>query len=393
MPSLWKRKNSPYWYACWTNAGGQRLKKSTELEDRKEAWAACVALQQAEDLAAKGTLTEARARELIAEIVERTSGNPLATYTAEDWLRQWLRGKEVARSKGTLLKYTHTVESFLTHLGERAKLNVAAITSRDGATFRDAELKAGKHPNTVKFTVKHLRIPFNAARRAGLITVNPAEAVELPENAKTEDGAENTRDAFNIKQVEALLAVAEGDWRGLILIGFFTGMRLSDAAKLTWNAIDLPAKKITYTAKKTSQRIVIPMHPALEAYLLELPAPDTGKAHLFASLADKETRGRSGLSMTFARIMAQAKVEGAILTAVKEGSKGRTRRSLSYHSLRHSFNSLLANEGVSQELRMKLTGHTREEQNADYTHLQDGPLRGAIGKLPSPTLTRKAAAI
>ena len=44
----------------------------------------------------------------------------------------------------------------------------------------------------------------------------------------------------------------------------------------------------------------------------------------------------------------------------------RTVRSLTFHSLRHSFNSAMANAGVSQEIRMKLIGHVSAEMNKGY---------------------------
>ena len=46
-------------------------------------------------------ITEARARELIGEVLERTSGDTLPFYTAEAWLRDWVRGKQISKSEGT----------------------------------------------------------------------------------------------------------------------------------------------------------------------------------------------------------------------------------------------------------------------------------------------------
>jgi integrase len=59
---------------------------------------------------------------------------------------------------------------------------------------------------------------------------------------------------------------------------------------------------------------------------------------------------------------------------------------LSFHSLRHSFNSALAAAGVSQELRMKLTGHATPSANTGYTHHELETIRTAlesISKLPT----------
>ena len=286
------------------------------------------------------------------------------------------------------------MESFVAHLGKRARLNLAAISTKDVSGWRDAEIASGKHPNSVRYLVKQVRIPFNAARRQGIITHSPAEAVELPATARDDDGGETKRDAFTVEQVKALMdaAIARehgrpvfeagAEWRGAILFAYRTGARLQDVANITWNAIDLPARLITYREKKGGKLVTVPMHPELESHLLELSAPHSGKAFLFPKVAGKNTGGRSGLSMTFARIMARAGVAGEILRAASEGGKGRTVRSLTFHSLRHSFNSAMANAGVSQEVRMKLTGHLSAEMNKGYTHHELEPLRAAVAVIP-----------
>ena len=147
-------------------------------------------------MAAQGVLTETRARELIGEILERTTGEKLSFYTAESWLRDWLRGKELSKATNPHIKYSQTIEGFLAQLGGRAKLNIAAISTKDIVAYRDDQLASGKNPNTVKYLVKQLRIPFTAARRQGIITHNPAESVELPTPSKMMADREVSRDAF-----------------------------------------------------------------------------------------------------------------------------------------------------------------------------------------------------
>jgi integrase len=51
--------------------------------------------------------------------------------------------------------------------------------------------------------------------------------------------------------------------------------------------------------------------------------------------------------------------------------------------LRHSFTSVLANAGVSPELRMKLTGHSSEAVHRGYTHHELDTLKAAVSKLPA----------
>lgn len=63
-----------------------------------------------------------------------------------------------------------------------------------------------------------------------------------------------------------------------------------------------------------------------------------------------------------------------------KGTRKFTRRT--FHSLRHSFNSALANAGVAEEIRMKLTGHSSKAMNTRYTHLEMGMLKNAVTSLP-----------
>ena len=59
-----------------------------------------------------------------------------------------------------------------------------------------------------------------------------------------------------------------------------------------------------------------------------------------------------------------------------------------FHSLRHSFTSALANAGVGEEIRMKLTGHTTKSSHTRYTHLELGSLKRAVTALPIFTKPR-----
>lgn len=64
---------------------------------------------------------------------------------------------------------------------------------------------------------------------------------------------------------------------------------------------------------------------------------------------------------------------------------GRHRRAVSaygFHSLRHTFNTMLAEAGVAQDLRMALSGHAGERVNERYTHRGLQTLRAAVCKIP-----------
>src|SRR5215471_19215787 len=370
MPSLWKRQKSPYWVCCYTNASGQRLKKSTKQRDRKRAWEVCLSIERAENHAKNGTLTEQQAKKIIGEIVERTTGEQLHNYKGRDWLNHWLDMKEQVRAGKTMDRYRQVIRDFIASLGTRANLALAHIAPKDVLAYRSSITKANKTARTANLSVKVVSAALNAALRQGYIPSNPATAVEsLPVKAEE-------RGTFTPAQVSKLAGAANGDWRGAILLGYYTGARLGDVANMRWDAIDWHNKVIRFTPSKTKRPVTIPLHRDLECELLKTAG--IGKAPMFPSLAGRDTGGKHGLSGRFAAIMEKARIEGKPINA----SGGRTLSSLSFHSLRHSFNSAMANAGISQEVRQKLTGHTSAETNKVYTHHELEALRSAVAVIP-----------
>ena len=86
-----------------------------------------------------------------------------------------------------------------------------------------------------------------------------------------------------------------------------------------------------------------------------------------------------GLSAEFAAIMRKAGVHGAV---IRHTAKGRGNTTKSFHSLRHSFNSALANAGIARELRQVLTGHASETYERTLYARELQPLRDAVSVLP-----------
>ena len=267
------------------------------------------------------------------------------------------------------------VRDFLASLGGRAELGLAHIASKVIFVYRNSITGAGKSARTANLSVKVVSAAFNAALRQKHISSNPCTALETL-NVETEE-----KGTFSAEQISKLLKAAEDDWRGAILLGYYTGARLGDVANMRWNAVDLDERLISFTPSKTKKPVTIPLHDDLRRELLRHPG--VGKAFLFPSLAGKGTGGRYGLSGRFTAIMEKGGIHGKI---TRRAAGGRALSNLSFHSLRHSFNSAMANAGVSQEIRQKLTGHTSTEVNAHYTHHELEPLRVAIGKIPALTL-------
>jgi len=155
---------------------------------------------------------------------------------------------------------------------------------------------------------------------------------------------------------------------------------LHDLANVRWRDIDLVSKipTIRFAVRKTGGEVVTVIHDDLEDHLLSLPTPKSDDAYVFPSLAGRKV---SPLSKEFTQLMEAAHIEQRVIRD-KSGA-GRSVHALSFHSLRHSFSSILANSGVSEERRMALVGHASRDMHQKYTHHELESLRDAIALLPS----------
>jgi integrase len=391
------RKRSPFWYAVFRGKTNRYVKKSTKETARSKALEMARGWEKAAKLARERTLTEARTRDILSEILSNVNGGEgLQVFTVAEWFDHFVKQKQKSRADKTALRHAQMMNEFIEYLDHRAHLNIAAISSRDIADFRDHRQSRGLAPSTVNTDITVLSSAFNAALKQGHVSVNPCAAIEPLKDKVVH------KSVFSPEQIRAILKTVEDmefagprgsklnknqnealrrDWKGLTLAAFYSGLRLGDAANLQWKHIDLVSeiKTIRMRQGKTGAEIVIAIHPALEDFLLSLSAPKTDEAFLFPSLAQRIV---SPLSKMFGKIMERAHIEQRVIRERSESGSGRSVNALSFHSLRHSFTSILANAGVPEETRMLLTGHTERATHQRYTHHELQRLRDAVAVLP-----------
>lgn len=375
MASIHQRPRSPYWHASYLGPDGRWCLRSTKCTDRNKAQAAALEFERAGKLARAGNLVEAQARKIVADIMERAGGGEtLRSPSIEAHFLQWAEAKKGSKKSGTAARYKTVIDRFLAMLGSRASKPLTALASRDVQDFLNARTKEKLAPRTLLLDVKIVRTALNAARRQGLIPTNPAEAVDLP----SVDGTGVERGTFTPAEISMLTEAADGEWKTLILMAYFTGARLSDCCRMEWANVNLNAQTLTFTQAKTNKKMEVPIHPDLLAHLESIAGTDQPETFVMPHMANLKPGGRHGLSEGFKRIMRKA---GLDMQKVKSaGVRQLSRRT--FHAMRHSFASALANAGVAPELRMKLTGHKSAAVHRGYSHHEMKTLADAVAKMP-----------
>ena len=374
MASLHKRPRSENYYAAFTGPDGRRVLKSTGFDDHNKAWKRALEWQDAARAARAKQFTANQAWKILSECVTVSTGETLSSFTCSEWFEDWLKNKKGSTAPKTYEKYSSDIGSFLDAIGTRKELPLRVISSTDVRSWRDARRKSGLSVTTCNLALKVVRGAFQRAVALGYIDTNPCAPID-----PLKDDQHGTREVFTPEQVNRLIAAASPDWSGVILMGFFTGLRLRDITELRWQSIDLKAAMLCVLTKKTGTTVEIPLHTNLLAWLKSRP-PAPPSTPIFPTLKGKSGAGKSGLSSQFKRIMESVNISGKSLRVTK--GAGRSQSSLSFHSLRHSFVSALANAGVAADIRQKLAGHSDSKSHARYSHHEVATMKAAVDLIP-----------
>jgi integrase len=380
MSSVHRQKGKPYLFCHFYDYDAEGLPvrrcKSTKTTNRKQAEKICAAMERTAKEAKLGKLTPDRARRIIEDAVSEiadAAGVDMPRQSVKEYFDGWLTAKGC--SEGTRKRYQSVLDAFYIHLGPKAKHSLQSLTDRDILIFRDKY--AGKVANgTVNFYLKVVRVALNRAVKKNLLTRSPAVGVD---NLDTSDA--HQRKPFKLAELKKILAAASEEWRTMILVGLYTGLRSSDCAGLTWANLDLANAQFTLTEKKTGKTRTLEIAKPLLRHLEGLRAGDNPTAPLCPSLYGKPP---GWLSNQFYDLLTSVGMVPARDHKSKSKGRGvkRQQSALTFHSLRHTAVSLLKNAGVSDAIARDIIGHESEAVSRQYTHIESDTKREALNKMP-----------
>lgn len=385
----------PFWFAQIVRPDGTRLpRKSTKTTSKREAvkiandWEAeerkkadesitetrhthrafARIVENAARLAEDGKLTINRAEEMIRDL--RRLANPaFSEITVYDYWTKWNERREKEVSVSTSNNQKHALKKWETAMPETMARPITELTpdeiraglaAMQAGTGAVATSTAGNYLSTLKEVL-------DAAIEERLLETNPARTRAVKQ-AKKRTGTKDKEKVgpFTLDEVRKLMTEASDEWKGMILFGFHTGLRMMDIAEL--GAVNLDGATLIRRSDKTDTQTRTPLHPQLAEWV-------KGRGEwLFPKI---RTMKKNNVSTTFSNLRERAGISKEIVLPGGEKAKR------SFHSLRHTFTSILANADVSEEVRMNLTGQKTSAVHANYTHFDKNTLTAAISKLPT----------
>ncbi len=300
------------------------------------------------------TLTEARREResLLAGLREGRIAAPERTSFA-DCFAEYQGARSL--SERTLRHERHLVER---HLHALAGRRVQEIGASQVAGVLRGMRDAGYAPWTCVAVYRILAGTFALALRRGIIARNPMDGLAPSERPRQRNAR---RVAVLDPSTMARLVEAAGSerWRAALALAGYAGLRLGEIRALTWGDIDFAANALhvrrallpdgTAKAPKTSAGVrTVPMLPALRRALAawKLRSPQTGaRGYVVCTATGAPVEERN-----LRRALEDAKAAAGLV--VGEGER------LSWHSLRHSWASMLATDlALPATTLARLTGH------------------------------------
>jgi integrase len=173
-------------------------------------------------------------------------------------------------------------------------------------------------------------------------------------------------------EFDRLLKYATGHIRGIIMMGYYTGMRKGEILNLTWDRVDLQNRMIRLEAEDTKDREKrnIPICDELYSLLVSMPnrLHDSGQVnHVFQFNGQPIRDIRTGLRLACKK----AKIKYGRF--VKNG--------FIFHDLRHTFNTNMRKAGVAESVIMRVTGHSTREMFDRYNTIDESDTRQAVAQM------------
>ena len=174
-------------------------------------------------------------------------------------------------------------------------------------------------------------------------------------------------------EAQRLVNACPADLSALVRAALLTGARRGELAALTARDVNLKTAQIYIAESKSGKPRHVPLNPE-------------GLAHFRDALT-----GKTGDQLVFTRKDGAAWGHNYHVRALKMACEvAKVKPMVSFHELRHTYASHLANAGVDLLTISKLLGHSDTRITAKhYAHLADKTLAIAVTKLPSFEMNKK----
>ena len=208
-----------------------------------------------------------------------------------------------------------------------------------------------------RFLVEDGRIPRNPASTVR----SPRQGTRLP-TVLTKDEANTLLDTPAPKEWLELRNHA------ILETLYASGARVSELVGLNWEDVDLEARSIRLRGKGKKERMV-PIGTVAADAILEFQRHLPRKTHVLKSGRPDQLVPRSGSQPLFVNVRGGRLTTRSVERMTKQHTEHRFNKTVTPHTLRHSFATHLLDEGADLRAIQELLGHASLATTQKYTHV------------------------
>lgn len=269
-------------------------------------------------------------------------------------------------SPNTTCAYAQDLAAFL-DWSRREGVSPMRVTHRDLRTYLLELTRAGYSTRTIARRLSALRGLYRWMLREGLCDSAAVTALASPKLSRT------LPRTMSDKDVRGLLATCEGDGpvdlrdRAFLEVLYATGARISEAAGLAVDDVDLAQGLVRLFGKGSKERVVPIYHLAAESVRSYLA---TGRPALVRE-------GRTTNSLFLSTRGNPMSADALRTVFERRVAKAHLDPSLTPHAMRHTFATELLSGGADLRSVQELLGHESLATTQVYTHLSVERLKEA----------------
>jgi integrase len=339
------QRGDEWWYHFWYH--GQHIQERTHSKNKREA--------RVKEATHKAELLVGRRKTEPGE-------NPRFVDFAVSYLEY---SKDHKRSYG--IEFYYVDRTLVPFFG---RLRLTEINPIRVELFKQKRLRDGLKKSSINREIGLLKSMLNRAVKLGTIGAHPAEGVKLFE---VDDPSVSDRVLSSEEETRLLTACDESELRYraphlklVILVALYTGLRRGEILRLRWSDIDFEKGRLrVLKSKSRAGRRHVNLNSMLHGRLLELHEQEHGE-WIFPSPRRFQAQGQPERHV--------ADVKNSFRRAVRLAGIKR----ITFHQLRHTFCSRLADAGVSMPVIQKLAGHASITMTSRYTHPEDELKKQAV---------------
>lgn len=283
-------------------------------------------------------------------------------------IRRYMRYLKLERnySPNTIDAYRHDLHLLLNHLSERG-LTPIDVKLDHLQRFAAWIHERGIGPKSQARILSGVRTFYHYLVVDGYLEVDPTELLESPHLPKHLPEYLTTEEVDRLEAAIDLTSAEGHRNRAIIEVFFSCGLRVSELVELKLSNLFLNERFMRVVGKGGKERLVPISQRAVGE--LELWFDDRRQMRIKPGEDDYVFLNRRGHHLTRTMILIMVK---------RLGEAAGIKKTLSPHTLRHSFATALLRGGADLRVIQVLLGHADIATTEIYTHMDDETLRQAV---------------